>query len=237
MAHCLRRRQPAPIRRHRFAPRGGDAQEIGQAARQPLLKQDPTPPRGRAPRDGADPLPPPRVVTAERWLLLGVILGVGLAMAVALASFLAILRLQEDGARVAHAQEVIGALEGVLTTAAEAEAAALNYVTLGDAGFLRLYDDAARDLNANLGRVGRLVKSPEQVRHLPALAVLSEQRMVQLAVLLEARQREGFGAARERIAQRDQERLHQAIRRLVTDLEAGERGLLKKRRSNPERSP
>jgi len=183
-----------------------------------------------------DPLPPPRVVTAERWLFLGVTLGVGLAMAVALASFLAILRLQEDGARVAQTQEVIGALEGVLTTAAEAEAAALNYVTLGDADFLRLYDDAARDLNANLGRVGRLVTSPEQVRRLPVLAILSEQRMAHLAVLLEVRRREGFGAAQEGIAQRDQERLHQAIRGLVSDLKAAERGLLQKRLSNSERS-
>ena len=145
-------------------------------------------------------------------------------------------QLQEDGRQVAHTQEVIGALQTILATAATAETAVLRYLVLGDDDLLRDYEDAARRMDADLGHLRRLVKSPDQRQRLPALTLLIEQHLANFAILLQARRSGGLAGAHAELAKREDARLHHAITRLIGDLEQAERELLERRLTHSERS-
>ncbi len=172
----------------------------------------------------------------DRRLLAGFAVGVALALAVALASFLAIGRMQEDGRRVAHTQEVLGALEAVLEAVAAAQTAVLGYVVQADGDQLEHFEDAARALAAQLRRTRNLVGSPALAAYLTPLEVLIEQRLAHQRELLDLRRREGPAAAQGALHRREDDAHDHAIRDLVGRLAAGERERLQRRLDRSEGS-
>ena len=162
--------------------------------------------------------------------------GVALALAVALASFLAIGRLQEDGRQVAHTQEVIGVLEGLSASAAAARTAMLGYAVSADTEQLADFEVEVLDLKGDLARVRALIGSPALAAHLPALGVLVEQRLAHQRFLIDLRRREGLAAVQAALAGREDDAFDHAIRRLIAGLEEGERARLKRRLDRSERN-
>ncbi len=172
--------------------------------------------------------PPARTLHAtERYLTAAFAVAAGSSILIALLSFAAIARLRDDGARVAHTQEVIGALEAVLATATDAETAGRGYVITGSEAYLQPYDDALRDIGTELARIRELTADDEaQQRRLNALQVLVAQRIARVQNHIVTRREHGFEEARALMTEGRGRQLHDSIRALIGEMTGAERTLL-----------
>ena len=111
---------------------------------------------------------------------------VSLAFAVALGTSAAsgvlaygsVSQLRDEGVRVAHTQEVISALETLLSTTGDTDSASHAYVVTGDEGVLEPYDEALGELGTELSRIKTLTAdNPSQQERLERLSSLSAEHM------------------------------------------------------------
>ena len=113
----------------------------------------------------------PRVlVTTQRKIATAFTIAAVISIVIGAISFSNVSRLSDDAAAVAHSQEVIGALQTVLSTATDAETAARGYTITASETFLQPYNQAVRDVDARLARLRALTAdSASQQRRLEAL--------------------------------------------------------------------
>ena len=173
----------------------------------------------------------------ERRIFQGIVLVIGLAVAVALGSVLGITQLREDGLWVARAQEASEALDEVLLTVTEAEAASRGYALSGDVAYLKLHGEAALAIGPALLRLGRLIDDDAvQLQRFDRLSNLVERRLGVIRLLIETRRRDGVEAARTVVAGGEGKRLQDDIRALAGEMRTREKGLLQQRLAQSERS-
>src|SRR5437879_11623756 len=86
--------------------------------------------------------------------------GFGFALAclgvVGVVSYLSVVRLNENAARVEHTHEVLSRLESLLSAVTNCESAGRGYVITGDEGYLEPYQQSAEIVNVQARRLREL---------------------------------------------------------------------------------
>lgn len=161
----------------------------------------------------------------------------GISATVGLIAYGNVSQLRDEGVRVAHTQEVIGALEALLSTTGDADSASHAYVVTGDEGILRPYDEALNDLGAELSRIKTLTEdNPSQQERLQRLSGLTAEHMSRTARIVTARRDNEVARARQLVADERGSRLHDAIHGTAREMIAEERRLFEERRARRQRS-
>ncbi len=161
----------------------------------------------------------------------------GTSAAIGLLAYGSVSQLRDEGVRVAHTQEVISALETLLSTTGDTDAASHAYVVTGDPGVLQPYDTALGELGAELSRIKTLTadNASQQVRF-ERLSSLSAEHMSRAAEIVTARRASDVARARQLVADERGRQLHDAIHATAREMVAEERSLLEERRARTHRS-
>jgi PAS domain S-box-containing protein len=132
---------------------------------------------------------------------------------------------------VAHTQEVLATLAGVLSDETEAESARRAYFITSDSMFRRKYETSAAATYANLARVRQLtVDNAPQQRRLDALDPLITHRLRQLAQLIDSQGNNPSDVAVQASKTLvEGEELQARVRDLVAEMVGAERILLQSR--------
>ncbi len=175
--------------------------------------------------------------TSERRVWWTFFLAGGLAVIVAISSLLSIVRLQYDNDWVVHTEQVIAALDHVLSLATDMETAGRGFVITGTTEYLEPYASASNSLNSQMDHLRALVSdNPSQNQRLVTLSQLLTQRQAEVTHDINVRRNKGFDAARADVLTGVGKRIHDHIRVVVNALEGAERILLKARLTKSERS-
>lgn len=129
-------------------------------------------------------------------------------------------RLVTNEHRVVHVQEVLTALEEVLTTVTEAETSERGFLITDDAQYLRLYESAVGRIQETLDRLTMLTEG--EAGQLELIAALRERvasRVVELERAIAARRAGGFDAARQSVSTNQGRRLMSEMRNLVGQMQ------------------
>jgi diguanylate cyclase (GGDEF)-like protein/PAS domain S-box-containing protein len=177
------------------------------------------------------------LVATQRKIATAFAIAAGISIVIGVVSYSSVSRLSDDAAAVAHSQEIIGALQTVLSTATDAETAARRYTITGSDTFLQPYNEAVRDIDTRVARLRTLTTdNASQQRRLEALGALVEQRMGISAEHIAARRAREFESVRGLIARGGGQQVHEAIRGIVDEMADGERALLTERQTRTEQS-
>ena len=158
--------------------------------------------------------------------------GFGFALAclgvVGIVSYLSVVRLNENAARVEHTREVLGSLELLLAAATDSETAERGYVITGDESYLEPYREAAAVIDSQTRRLRELTADNRaQQQRLDSVAALVTERLAILRAGIELRKDQGFAAVQEEILTGKGQQLHDRIRRLIGQMEDAETSLLR----------
>jgi signal transduction histidine kinase/CHASE3 domain sensor protein/ActR/RegA family two-component response regulator len=117
-------------------------------------------------------------------------------VAIGVACYLSVLRLNADAVWVDHTYQVLNRLDALLTTITDAQLGARHYIATGEEQYLDRYR-AARPLIGDLLKELRALTADNaaQQARLVALSALAEERLGDLATGVAARQSEGVAAA------------------------------------------
>ena len=167
--------------------------------------------------------------------------GFGFALAclgvVGIVSYLSVVRLNENAARVEHTREVLGSLELLLAAATDSETAERGYVITGDESYLEPYREAAAVIDSQTRRLRELTADNRaQQQRLDSVAALVTERLAILRAGIELRKDQGFAAVQEEILTGKGQQLHDRIRRLIGQMEDAETSLLRQREQLTRRS-
>src|SRR5438105_389107 len=167
--------------------------------------------------------------------------GFGFALAclgvIGIVSYLSVVRLNENAARVEHTHEVLSSLELLLAAATDSETAERGYVITGDESYLEPYREAGAVIDGQTRRLRELTADnrAEQQR-LDSVAALVTERLAILRAGIELRKDQGFAAVQGEILTGKGNQLHDRIRRLIGQMEDSETSLLKQREQLARRS-
>ena len=167
--------------------------------------------------------------------------GFGFALAclgvIGIVSYLSVVRLNENAARVEHTHEVLSSLELLLAAATDSETAERGYVITGDESYLEPYREAGAVIDGQTRRLRELTADnrAEQQR-LDSVAALMTERLAILRAGIELRKDQGFAAVQGEILTGKGKQLHDRIRRLIGQMEDTETSLLKQREQLTRRS-
>jgi PAS domain S-box-containing protein len=169
--------------------------------------------------------------------------GVGFALALAclgvvgLVSYLSVVRLNENAARVEHTRDVLSRLELLLAAATDAETAERGYVITGDESYLEPYRQSAAIVDAQTRRLRELTTdNPDQQQRLDSVVPLVTDRLAELSAVIEMRRNQGFAAAQSEILTGKGKRFHDQIRDLINQMKGIETSLLQERQQRADRS-
>jgi PAS domain S-box-containing protein len=110
-------------------------------------------------------------------------------------------QLHDESARVLHSNEVLLALDNVLSLAKDAESGQRGYVITGRPEYLVPYRAAVATIGAQLDALGRLIAGdPEQEALLAEVRRRIGAKLGELALTIELRDRKGFDLTRDVIA-------------------------------------
>ena len=156
---------------------------------------------------------------------------------VGVVSYLSVVRLNEDAARVEHTHEVLGSLELLLAAATDSETAERGYVITADEGYLDPYRQAAAVVEGETRHLRELTAdNRSQQQRLDAVAALVAERLANLRAVVELRKTDGFAAAQREILTGKGKQFHDRIRQLIAQMEDNETSLLKEREQRTTRS-
>ena len=138
---------------------------------------------------------------------------------------------------VAHTDEVLATLAGVLSAETEAESARRGYFITSDRVFLKKYQTSVAAAYADLARVRQLTAdSAAQQRHLDALDPLFTRRLLQLAQMNESQGNKPSDFAAEVSGTLKGEEIQARVRGLLTEMVGAEQVLLQSRISGARAS-
>jgi PAS domain S-box-containing protein len=166
----------------------------------------------------------------DRRLIAGLGLVVALVLVDALVAYRNVLELHQDSAQVAHSQEVLDALNTLLSAAKDAETGERGFLITGDERYLEPYDVALFALDAKLTEVTQLTSdNPRQKARIPQLRELVRAKLDELAATIALRRGAGFEAAQREVMNHLGKNRMDAIRALVSEMQEDERTLLRDR--------
>lgn len=158
---------------------------------------------------------------------IGLALIVGLLLVNVLVSEWNINRLVENEHRVVHTQQVLTALEEVLSTVTEAETTERGFLITDDERYLTSYERAIDEINETLDRLTRLTRDEQRQQELiAALRVRVTARLEELKRAIAARRAGGFDAARQSVSTNQGRRLMNEMRSLVAEMKGQEQDSL-----------
>ncbi len=175
--------------------------------------------------------------STERKVRFGFFLALICLAVVGVVSYLSVVRLNEDAARVEHTHEVLGSLELLLAAATDSETAERGYVITADEGYLDPYRQAAAVVEGETRHLRELTAdNRSQQQRLDAVAALVADRLANLRAVVELRKTDGFAAAQREILTGKGKQFHDRIRQLIAQMEDNETSLLKEREQRTARS-
>ncbi|MDR3633764.1 MAG: PAS domain S-box protein [Isosphaeraceae bacterium] len=132
--------------------------------------------------------------------------------------------------RVVHTREVLGALDGVVSTLREAESGQRGYVITGQEKYVERLDEIVRESTDGLANLRRLVSdSAEQRSSVDGLDRAVRARLAVLRANLAIRRAQGFDAARRAIVDGQGKQDMDQVDRLAAEIKGRERLLLEQR--------
>ncbi|HLJ11599.1 MAG TPA: CHASE3 domain-containing protein [Planctomycetaceae bacterium] len=150
---------------------------------------------------------------------IGLALIVALLLVTVLVSEWNVNRLVDNEHRVLHTQEVLTALEEVLSTVTEAETAERGFLITDDEKYLSSYESAIVKVNETIERLTQLTRDELGPQEL--IAGLGERvaaRLQELKNAIAARRAGGFDAARQSVSTNHGRQLMLEMRRLVAEM-------------------
>ena len=146
-------------------------------------------------------------------------------------------QMHDDARRVDHTQNVINALERIISFAKDAETGQRGYIITGEPRYLEVYDAAVSAINGPVRALEQLTRdNPAQQARIP---VLKNRIAIRLKILEEAlglRKEKGFDAAREMILTDRGKIEMDELRKQVDEMASVERQLLTTRSERSERT-
>ncbi len=165
------------------------------------------------------------------WLGFAAVLG--LLSLVCILAFRSLLALTDSGRSMIHTQQVLGSLEGVLTTVSELESAERGYALTGQPEFVLSFNAGSKALATRLAGVKQLLAdNPGQLTNLANLEPQIWRRAEQLRHVMEIRRTRGRDPAANTVAAGEGRRLAAVIRARVEAMLHEERLLLQRQESN-----
>jgi PAS domain S-box-containing protein len=179
----------------------------------------------------------PALTSTERKVRFGFGFALTCLGIVGVVSFLSVVRLNENAARVEHTHEVFSRLELLLAAVTDSETAERGYVITGDESYLEPYRQSAAVVDGQTRRLRELTAdNPAQQRRLDSLVPLVTDRLANLRAVIELRKDQGFAAAQSEILTGKGKRFHDRIRGLIDQMKDVETSLLKERERRTNRS-
>lgn len=146
-------------------------------------------------------------------------------------------RLAGNDAQIVRAQTVLTALEEVLATVTEAEAAERGFLITGDDSYLHRYHAAIDRVSGIFIRLADLIGGQAAWKAaLDSLQADVEARLEELSVAIALRQSAGLESAREAILNHNGRQLMREMRRLVDKMQGHQRTLLVKWTAESQRT-
>ncbi len=129
-----------------------------------------------------------------------------------------------------HTYEVLGKLDEVISFIKDVEIGARSYVVTGEESYLEPYQNALGKIDADLQELRRMTEdNPRQQTRLNALEPLIKSRFAAARETIEARRAGGIEEGVKVVKTGKGHELSIEIQKLVSEMEAEEQGLLKKR--------
>jgi signal transduction histidine kinase/CHASE3 domain sensor protein/CheY-like chemotaxis protein len=176
-------------------------------------------------------------VSTQRKVQAGFAFALACLVVVCVVSFRSVLRLNENAGSVARTEEALGALQLLLSTAADGETAERGYIITGDESYLEPYQGAVRRIDTTFQHLRQLTAdNPTQQQRLDRLGPLLRQRMGLLERGIELRRSEGFESAQRVVLTGESKRIHDAIRRVIDEMKSAEQALRAERERRTHRS-
>lgn len=146
-------------------------------------------------------------------------------------------QMHNDARMVDHTQNVINALESIISFAKDAETGQRGYIITGEPRYLAVYDSAVSSINEPVGALEQLTRdNPTQQARIPALKNRIANRLEILEEALGLRKEKGFDAAREMILTDRGKMEMDELRKQVDQMTSVERQLLTTRSERSERT-
>jgi PAS domain S-box-containing protein len=163
----------------------------------------------------------------------GLVVGAGLVIALLIVdaglSYKNTQQLHQDAQRVTHTTEVLEALEEVVSTTKDAETGQRGYVITGEAAYLQPYQTALARIQGKITCAKSLtLDNPWQQAQFPKLERLIATKLQELDQVVALRKKD-FEAARQAVLADQGEKMMDAIRNQISEMEEHERKLLRER--------
>jgi signal transduction histidine kinase len=152
------------------------------------------------------------------------------ALADALISYRATLRLIENERWVAHTHEVLNELEATISALKDAETGQRGYLVTGDESYLAPYHASSPQIRQHLDRLRALTAdNARQQRRIAELEPLIAARQARLRIGIDALRTAGPDAARRSVMTGEGRRLMDRVRGIAAEMTAEETALLSRR--------
>jgi PAS domain S-box-containing protein len=146
-------------------------------------------------------------------------------------------QLNEDRQMVAHTQEVVGALESLLSTLQDAETGQRGYLLAEEAKYLEPYENAVRDIQTRIAHLQELLSdNPDQQARLATLEQKIAKRMDELNGTVDLMKAKNRDAALQIVHTDKGKALMDDVRKDIAAMREAEEGLLKIRSAESENS-
>lgn len=150
-----------------------------------------------------------------------------ISIALGVLSYRSAVLFAESAETVARTHRNMSLLQATLANTVSAESEARGYIITGQEHFLRLYETALHDVDADLGELRNLARDPAVKARLIELDRMTAERLARLKHTVEIRRLQGFEAVRE--ASGPGKELMDAVREVAGDIEARQNALLAER--------
>ena len=158
-------------------------------------------------------------------------------IAIAVVSYITVVRLRQESALVEHTHQVLARLSMLLSTVTDAEDSGRGYMITGQEDYLGPCQDGSRNANRALRDLRHLTADNAVQQHrLDALAPLIAERLALLSKRIELRRSLGFTAAQGAIMNGEGKQLSDRILSVMGQMEATEQGLLREREDQAQRA-
>lgn len=165
-------------------------------------------------------------------LTVGLILAAGAAL-----SLWSNATLRESRDLVVHSHQVIEAGKDLLLALDDAETGQRGYLIVGDRSYLEPYEKGRTKAAAAVDRLAQLV--PDNVQQLQRVAqarTLAAQKLEELDSVIQENERNGFAAARTKVASNTGKNTMDGLRRVLADMQSAEETLLTNRAAEARRN-
>jgi CHASE3 domain sensor protein len=175
--------------------------------------------------------------STERKVRIGFAFALTCLALVGLVSYLSIVRLNENAARVDRTHRVLNRLDLLIAAATDCETAERGYVITGDDSYLEPYQHSAQLVDVEGKELRRLTAdNPAQLQRLDAVVALATERLANLSLVIQLRRDRGLDAAKTEILTGKGKRFHDQIRGLIDQMAGVETSLLAQRERSAHHS-